>query len=135
MSVGLTLGPMPLGPFDAKTVLAYASAALDDNPIHRDPAMAAKAGFADILVPGMLIMAHIARQLDGAPQVARIRALSSRFARPVLPGQALSLSGQAVARTAAGDTILRLKVTGPDGLAIMAEAEVSLCEEAVKNHG
>ena len=127
-------GPLPIGPFDAATVRAYAQAAGDDNPLHQDPALAARAGFADILVPGMLVMAHIARALAGLPAVAATRALSTRFARPVLPGQALVLTGQRVARTPGGDSIYRLKVTGPEGLAIMAEAELTLLPEGHTTH-
>jgi len=128
------LGPLPIGPFDAAALRAYAQAARDDNPLHHDAQMAARAGFGDILVPGMLIMAHIARALAQAPGVARITALSTRFARPVLPGQALVLRGQRVARTASGDSIYRLKVTGPEGLVIMAEAEVTHHPEGGTGH-
>lgn len=128
------LGPLPIGPFDVATVRAYAQAARDDNPLHRDARMAARAGFGDILVPGMLIMAHIARALAQAPGVAGITALSTRFARPVLPGQALVLRGQRVARSVTGASIYRLKVTGPEGLAIMAEAEVTLHSEGGTGH-
>lgn len=120
--------PLALGPFDRAAVIAYVEAAGDDNPLHRDPAAARQAGFGDIIVPGMLLMAHIARLLEAMPSVAALRALNARFARPVLPGQPMQLSGHAVARARGPEaaTILRLKLSGPDGLAVMAEAELRM---------
>lgn len=124
----VAIGPVALGPFEHDAVLAYVRAAGDDNPLHSDPSAAAAAGFADVLVPGMLLAAHVARCVYEAPPVAEILALTTRFARPVLPGQAMVLTGQTVARKQGKDpvAILRLKVTGPDGLAVMGEAEVHL---------
>ena len=119
-------GPWPIGPFDAASIRAYAQAAGDDNPLHRDARVAGQAGFGDILVPGMLIMAHVARAMAEVPGLAATCALNARFLRPVLPGQALVLTGQRVALGPGGRPIYRLKVMGPEGLALMAEAEVTL---------
>jgi acyl dehydratase len=109
-------------------ILSYVVAAGDDNPLHQDAAIARAAGFPNILVPGLLLAAHIARTLEEAPAVHALRALSTRFARPVLPGQALRMDARPVALHPEDRmvTILRLKVQGPDGLVLMGEAEVRL---------
>jgi acyl dehydratase len=117
-----------LGPFDEGMILSYVSAAGDDNPVHQDAAVARAAGFANILVPGMLLAAHIAHALEETPTVQELRGLSTRFARPVLPGQTLRLEARPIAQHPKDRMvmILRLKVHGPDGLVVMGEAEVRL---------
>lgn len=72
----------------------YAPASGDHNPIHLDPEVAKRAGLPGVILHGLCTLAFAARDLvdrccDGDP--ARLRSLSVRFARPVFPGQTLTL--------------------------------------------
>jgi NAD(P)-dependent dehydrogenase (short-subunit alcohol dehydrogenase family)/acyl dehydratase/putative sterol carrier protein len=72
----------------------YAAASGDENPIHLDPATARAAGLPGVIAHGLCTMALAQRDLidracGGDPR--RLAALSVRWARPVLPGQALTL--------------------------------------------
>ena len=60
----------------------------DDNPLHADPAAAAKAGFPRPILHGLCTMgvvAHAVMRLFGAP----IRHIELRFAAPVFPGETI----------------------------------------------
>ncbi len=64
----------------------------DLNPIHADPAAAAKAGFPRPILHGLCTMgiatrAVVASVADGEPD--RLKALSVRFSKPVFPGETL----------------------------------------------
>jgi acyl dehydratase/putative sterol carrier protein len=72
----------------------YAKASGDENPIHVDPATAMAAGLPGVILHGLCTMAFAARDLVdrlGGGDPARLRRLSVRFAKPVLPGQTLTL--------------------------------------------
>lgn len=75
--------------------LRYADASGDHNPIHKDATIAQKAGLPGIILHGLCTMAfaqkHLVNGLAGG-QPERLKALRVRFARPVLPGQALGIS-------------------------------------------
>ncbi len=73
----------------------YAEASGDRNPIHLDPAVARAAGLPGVILHGLCTMAFAQRELvdracGGDP--TRLRSLAVRWAKPVLPGQSLSLS-------------------------------------------
>ena len=72
----------------------YAVASGDDNPIHTDPEVAQKAGLPGCILHGLCTMAFAQRDLiahyaPGAPE--RLAELAVRFARPVFPGDTLTL--------------------------------------------
>jgi acyl dehydratase len=72
----------------------YAEASGDRNPIHIDEGVARKAGLPGVILHGLCTMAFAARDLLAhyAPdQPAKLRRLGVRFARPVFPGQTLTL--------------------------------------------
>lgn len=96
----------------------YADASGDHNPIHLDPAVAQAAGLPGVILHGLCTMAFAQRDLvrtvcGGDP--LRLRALSVRFARPVLPGQQLALS---VWDDGTGD--VRFATTDDQGRAVIA---------------
>lgn len=87
----------------------------DRNPLHSDPAFAARGGFDRPILHGMCTYGYTARALvatvcDG--DATRLVAMDARFTRPVLPGRALTISiwrdGRSVAfRTAVdGEVVL-----------------------------
>jgi acyl dehydratase len=74
----------------------YATVSLDDNPIHTDPAFAAKAGLPDVILHGLCTMAMAGRvlvddQAGGNP--LRLRHLGVRFAGMVFNGEDLQTVG------------------------------------------
>ena len=67
----------------------------DRNPLHSDPAFAARGGFDRPILHGMCTYGFTARALvatvcDG--DADRLVAMDARFTKPVLPGQALTVS-------------------------------------------
>jgi acyl dehydratase len=104
----------------------YGPAAGDPMPIHLDEEFARQMGLPGIIAHGMCTMAFtswaVLTELTGG-DVARLRRLAVRFARPVLPGQDITTTIWRVGEqtfayeTTAGDTVV-IK----DGLAELAGA-------------
>ena len=84
--------------FDAASIAAYAAVSGDDNPLHLDAALAARAGFAAPLVHGMLVMAAFEPALRAWRGDLRIAKLSGKFVQPLLQGQQARISGRVVRR-------------------------------------
>ena len=99
----------------------------DRNPLHSDPAFAARAGFPRPILHGMATYGMCCRALvaaacDGDPD--RLRAMSGRFSRPVFPGDQLTITiwrdpggGLFQATTGDGTVVLdhgRFTVSQPD---------------------
>lgn len=64
----------------------------DYNPLHADPAVAAKAGFERPILHGLAsygLVAHAVLRQCGGHDPARLKALDIRFAAPVYPGETL----------------------------------------------
>jgi len=79
----------------------------DRNPLHSDPAFAARGGFDKPILHGLCTYGFTGRALlhalcDGDP--TRFRSMNARFSKPVIPGDELTVSiwangGEAVFRT------------------------------------
>lgn len=111
----------PVGPFDVAAVAAYAAASGDDNPLHLDPALAARAGFAAPPVHGMRLMAEIAPALTRWRPDMALRRLSGTFVEPLLIGEAAALSGRVM--RVDGEILVRVSIQGPRrGPNLLAEA-------------
>ena len=110
------------GPFEARDVLAYAMASGDDNPLHTDPAIAARAGLARPPIHGMLIMGCFEPYLRAWRPGATVVKLSGKFIRPVLVGEEVEVSGKVV--RAGNPAVLRLTVRSGGELVCLAEAFV-----------
>jgi acyl dehydratase len=93
--------PMPERPADAEVsyptridqALLYRLSG-DRNPLHSDPAFAARAGFDTPILHGLCTYGFTGRALlralcDG--DVARFGSMSGRFSRPVIPGDTLTV--------------------------------------------
>ena len=98
------------GPFPAAAVAAYAAASADDNPLHVDPALAAKAGLARPPIHGMLIMGCFESYLAAWRPDATIRKLSAKFIRPVLVDEGIEVSAKVVRASPGDPAVLRLTV-------------------------
>ncbi|GAA1019462.1 3-hydroxyacyl-thioester dehydratase HtdY [Acrocarpospora pleiomorpha] len=67
----------------------------DRNPLHSDPAFAARYGFARPILHGLCTYGFTARAIVNelcAGDASRLRGMSGRFSRPVLPGETLSVA-------------------------------------------
>lgn len=131
LALGAVLPAVAYGPIDDSWVRAYAAAALDPNPLHRDLAVARAAGFGGLVVPGMLLLGLCGRAVAGWMAAEgggrRLLHLSGRFLAPLAAPVSVEVSGRVVA-VAAARTVLRLTVkaasaSGP--LACVGEAWLS----------
>jgi acyl dehydratase len=101
------------------TLVRYAGASLDFNPIHWSDRIAGKAGLPGVIAHGMFTMALVGRALStwtGDP--AGVLDLSVRFTRPVVvpdddTGVEVTVSGKVSGETGNGD--LKIEVTAVSG--------------------
>ncbi len=124
---GEAVAPYRFGPFPAAAVVAYAGASADDNPLHTDPELAAKAGLARPPIHGMLIMGCFESYLAAWRPDATIRKLSAKFIRPVLVDEGIEVTGKVVQAVPGQPVVLRLTVKRhaegtPSDLVCLAEA-------------
>jgi acyl dehydratase len=66
----------------------------DDNPLHADPAIAAKAGFPRPILHGLCTLGTVAHALLrelGGYDPSRFRELAMRFSSPVFPGETITV--------------------------------------------
>jgi acyl dehydratase len=112
------------GPFTPAVVAAYALASGDDNPLHSDPAIAARAGLERPPVHGMLIMGCFESYIRDWRPAARIVKLSAKFIRPVLTGDGIELSGKVVRAAEGAPVVLRLTARGENGRDVACLAEI-----------
>ncbi len=87
----------------------------DRNPLHSDPAFAAMGGFDRPILHGLCTYGFTGRALLHTlcgSESARFEHIEARFASPVIPGEALTISmwdtspGQAVFTTSVGDRVV-----------------------------
>ena len=121
---GEVISPRRYGPFDASDVEAYAAASGDDNPLHTDPTLAARAGLPRPPVHGMLLMGCLEPFLQGWKPGARVVKLASKFIRPVLVGDDIEVSGKVVQATHGVPAIVRLTVKRDETIVCLAEVFV-----------
>ncbi len=98
-------------------VRQYAQASGDRNTIHIDPDAAHRAGLADPVAHGILILALILRHADEWTRRngARITGCDTRFIRPVYVGDVATLLHLTGRCAAPGQLTATATVLGPDG--------------------
>ncbi len=100
----------------------------DRNPLHADPKFAARGGFSQPILHGLCTYGVTGRALlralcDGDP--ARFRSMSGRFSRPVLPGEALTVSIWLAGPAEDGDGEVALyQTTRKDGTVVIDRGRV-----------
>ena len=85
VSVGDTFGPTEVA-VERETLVAYANASGDQNPIHQDEAFAKSVGLPDVIAHGMWTMGATSSVLD----------IGTRFTKPVVvpaDGSAVTVTG------------------------------------------
>ncbi len=68
-----------IGPFDQNDLLKYAKASGDFNPIHLDKEFAKTIGLDNVIVHGMLIMAHLGKSVANSNSVSFLKNFSVQF--------------------------------------------------------
>jgi acyl dehydratase len=95
-SVGDTLGPVTV-PVGRDTLVAYAAASGDQNPIHQDEAFARSVGLPDVIAHGMWTMGAAGSVVsEWAGDSGRVVEFGTRFTKPVVvpaSGAAVEVSG------------------------------------------
>ncbi len=85
--VGSIVAMLAPPPSTAEDLANYARASGDTNPLHLDPEFARKAGFNNLVVHGMLGMAHMGRLLTNTFPAASIKSFTARFSAVILVGE------------------------------------------------
>jgi len=84
VSVGEVVGPVTV-PVSRETLVGYAAASLDQNPIHQDEAFARSVGLPDVIAHGMWTMGASATVVaDWAGDAGRVVEFGTRFTKPVV---------------------------------------------------
>ena len=83
-SVGDTIGPVTV-PVARETLVAYANASGDQNPIHQDEAFAKSVGLPDVIAHGMFTMGAAGSVVEEwAGDGGRVVEFGTRFTKPVV---------------------------------------------------
>ena len=84
VSVGDVVGPVTV-PVSRDTLVSYADASGDQNPIHQDEAFARSVGLPDVIAHGMWTMGASATVVtDWAGDAGRVVEFGTRFTKPVV---------------------------------------------------
>ena len=84
VSVGDVVGPVTV-PVSRATLVGYANASGDQNPIHQDEAFARSVGLPDVIAHGMWTMGASGTVVaDWAGDAGRVVEFGTRFAKPVV---------------------------------------------------
>ena len=84
VSVGDVIGPVTV-PVARDTLVAYANASGDQNPIHQDEAFALSVGLPDVIAHGMWTMGASGTVVaDWAGDAGRVVEFGTRFTKPVV---------------------------------------------------
>jgi acyl dehydratase len=103
---------------------AYAEASGDHNPIHVDPDFARSVGLPGTIAHGLLDMGIVTEAVARwAGGYDRVRSVSCRFSKPLLPGQTVTCTGRVVA------------IDESEGLATLELEAVSSSGERVLTNG
>ncbi|TMA80555.1 MAG: hypothetical protein E6J72_07850 [Deltaproteobacteria bacterium] len=95
----------------------------DKNPLHADPGFAAMGGFDKPILHGLCTFANVGRaviQACAGDDPTRFRAIKVRFARPVMPGQAITTE---MWRESDHDVLVQAKAGGQ---VVISNAKVTL---------
>ena len=87
VSVGEVIGPVTV-PVSRATLVAYANASGDQNPIHQDESFARSVGLPDVIAHGMWTMGAVGSVVEEwAGDGGRVVEFGTRFTKPVVVPQ------------------------------------------------
>jgi acyl dehydratase len=121
---------------DLQTLVRYAGASGDFNPIHYDEAYATAAGLPGVIGHGMLAMGLISEAVtDWVGDSGRVKAVSARFTSSYRLGDVLTVSGEVVSLED-GRAHLALRCVNQNGVEIIGRAGACvLAGEESENDG
>ncbi|CNF37278.1 dehydratase [Mycobacterium tuberculosis] len=124
--VGEELPPLRPGPISRASLALFAGASGDHNPMHIDIDVARSGGLDDVIAPGMLSMAYLARLLTGWVPQERILSWRARFTS-VTPVHGDPTCAGRVSAIDDNVATLELTVTLGDGtITLVGDASVAL---------
>ena len=132
VQVGDELPPATF-PIARATLVRYAGASLDFNPIHWNERFARSVGLPDVIAHGMLTMAEAVRVVtDWVGDPGAVREYGVRFSRPVVvpdddAGAQLTITGKVTDKRADGTVVVTLTAhSGEEKVLGLARATVAL---------
>jgi acyl dehydratase len=123
--------PERVFPIDRLTLIRYAGASGDFNPIHWSERTARSVGLPDVIAHGMLTMAEAARLItDWTADPGALVEYGVRFSKPVVvpeeTGAAVTVSGTVTATNDDGTAVVTLTARAGDGQKVLAQAKATV---------
>ena len=94
--VGYEIPEVVIEPFQQQDLIKYAKASGDYNPIHLDKNFANNIGLDNVIVHGMLIMAHLGKSIANSMTIPYLKHFSVQFSSITTLGEKLICSGQVI---------------------------------------
>ncbi len=92
--MGYEIPETSIGPFNQNDLVKYAKASGDFNPIHLDKEFAKTIGLDNVIVHGMLIMAHLGNNIANSNSVSFLKHFSVQFCSITRLGEKLICQGE-----------------------------------------
>ena len=94
--VGHEIPEIIIEPLQQQDLIKYAKASGDFNPIHLDKNFANNIGLDNVIVHGMLIMAHLGKSIANSMTIPYLKQFSVQFSSITTLGEKLICSGQVI---------------------------------------
>ena len=94
--VGHEIPEVIIEPLQQQDLIKYAKASGDYNPIHLDKNFANNIGLNNVIVHGMLIMAHLGKSIANSMTISYLKHFSVQFSSITTLGEKLICSGQVI---------------------------------------
>ena len=94
--VGDEIPEVIIEPLQQQDLIKYAKASGDYNPIHLDKSFANNIGLDNVIVNGMLIMAHLGKSIANSMTIPYLKHFSVQFSSITTLGEKLICSGQVI---------------------------------------
>ncbi|UZD90334.1 MaoC/PaaZ C-terminal domain-containing protein [Cognatishimia activa] len=127
LTIGSQLVPEQVGAVSTDALVPYLEQVGDDNPLHRDPAVAVNAGLVGIPIPGQLLLSVMERYAKARTEGYALQRITVQFVSPVFTEKPFDLTGRVVAQHEAERVlVLRLQMHQNGERSVVGEARVSL---------
>ena len=94
--VGHEIPEVIIEPLQQQDLIEYAKASGDYNPIHLNKNFANNIGLDNVIVHGMLIMAHLGKSIANSMTISYLKHFSVQFSSITTLGEKLICSGQVI---------------------------------------
>jgi acyl dehydratase len=115
VEIGDAVPSVELPPVERATLVLFADASGDSNPIHIDGEAARRAGIPDVIAHGMLVMAWLGRVITCWAPHGRLRRFDARFQGMTQLGDVIRCAGRVVEKVAdGGERLVRIELSCVD---------------------